>query len=238
VTHISKVTLAAALAMAVVSHSAQAALIKSGSGGNNFNLGNAQTSWGTIDHTQSSVIVELNFDFTADADAITDNIGLWEFGAGTGSSLSISGDDLFLGSGSHSTVGAHGLSSPTSAVQVVSLIDVDNDVLSIYVNGNLVASNNSFTSSDWAGTDASRIAPSSNLGGPDPGNPFAPYPDAGNANFSINVYTVNDSADGAGTALSDVLVSVADPAPITPEPTTAALGVLGIAGLMLRRRHG
>lgn len=218
---------------ALLTGSANAATIISATGPTN--LGNAQ-SWGGSDNTNSSIIVDLRFDFTTAADNATDpddDFWLWEFGAGIGSSLVLNGDNLQLASdgggsgGSHFTSGAHGLSGGTTSIQVVSVMDFENDLLSIYVNGGLIAQDTTYDVGDWAGTDASILAPTGGGGGdqPDEGNVDG-YPGAASANFALDVYLLGD-----GTGNTHTLDSI-----LIPEPSAALLGSLGALTLLRRRR--
>lgn len=232
-----KISQTAALAASLIlsCSGAQAAAIISGSGAND-NLGNAQ-GWGGSDFTTSSIIVDLRFDFTTTADNAVDpddDFWLWEFGAGVGSSLVLNGDNLQLasdggGSGSsHFTSGAHGLSGGATNVQVVSVMDFENNLLSIYVNGSLIAQDNAYDVGDWAGTDASVLAPSGGGGGdqPDESNIDA-YPGAAGANFGLDVYLLGDGTGNTHT-LNSILI---------PEPSSVML--IGFSSLLLlhRRRH-
>ncbi|MGB0742943.1 MAG: PEP-CTERM sorting domain-containing protein [Opitutales bacterium] len=221
-----------ATAVLTAASSAKAQLV-SGSGAND-DLGDAQT-WGGSDSTKSPIMVDLRFDFNASAAASNDFLWLWEFGAGVGSSLTINDESLYLasdggsgGGGSHFTSGAHGLDPGTTGIQVLSVIDVDNDILEIYVNGVSIARNESYGANDWAGTDGSFLAPPSGGGGDEPSDTMA-YPGAADANFSIDVYLLGDGSNGT-TQLGDVLVTI-------PEPSIIVLlfGIFGFCGVLHRR---
>lgn len=220
--------------VALLTGPVQAAAIISGSGAND-SLGNAET-WGGSNFTTSSIIVDLRFDFTTTADNALDpddDFWLWEFGAGVGSSLVLNGDNLQLASdggasgGSHFTSGAHGLSGGMINVQVVSVMDFENNLLSIYVNGSLIAQDTTYDVGDWSGTDASVLAPTGGGGGdqPDEGNIDA-YPSAASANFTLDVYLLGDGSGNTHT-LESILI---------PEPSSALLCVLSSMFLLRRRR--
>lgn len=214
----------------ILSVSSNAAVIITGSGAND-NLGNAQ-AWSGSDYTKSSIMVDLRFDFTTTAAATSSYMWLWEFGAGIGSSLTISDTDIYLtaddGSVSRFATGAHGLSGGTTGVQALAVFDMVADKLSIYVNGSLIAENTNYTGTDWAGTDASVLAPTGGGGGDEPAGTIA-YPSAGSANFSMTVYTLGDGTGGT-TQLSEVLIPV-------PEPSALLMGMVGLLLLLRRRRY-
>ncbi len=102
-------------------------------------MGNAQT-WGGSDNTTNSVIIETLFDYTQAAiDQLampaTDSLIIWEAGGGTlGSNVLLGSTNVYLrvkGDGNLDAIGAHGLSGVTLGVQIVSVIDLENDEISV-----------------------------------------------------------------------------------------------------------
>lgn len=197
------------------------------------------TTWGDGtgltdgDTTDDSVILELFFDFTTAADNQAGALLLWEAGDTSGSSLTIKGDNLLLASRHNNILEvvdlAHGLTAPQAGVQIVSVIDLATDTMSLYVNGGLIGSG-AKTQDDWAGGNVGALGTAVNTNeiGARPHlnyagyGPIASYPDAANANFSFNAYLLADND------LGGILV---------PEPASAFVGLLGLAALATRRRR-
>jgi len=200
------------------------------------------TTWGDGsgltdgDTTNNSVIIEVLFDFTTAADNAAGALLLWEAGDTSGSSLTIKGDNLLLAS-RHSNIlevveAAHGLTSPASNLQVVSVIDLDTDTMTVYVNGSSIGSGAKLQN-DCSGGNNAHLGTSTNLNetGARPHSFYAGwgsisnYPSAASANFSFNAYLLGDGTGGTVTVES-VLV---------PEPGSLAL--LGLGGLLIARRR-
>lgn len=199
------------------------------------------TTWGDGtgltdgDTTNDSVILEVFFDFTTAADAESGALLIWEAGDTSGSSLTIKGDNLLLASrhSAFDTVyAAHGLTAPQVGVQVVSVIDLGTDTMTLYVNGSPIGSDGK-TDNDWAGGNAAGLGTSLNYNEvgarphsnyPDYG-PISPYPDAANANFSFNAYLLADND------VNDILV------PAVPSPASLTMGLAGLALIAGRRRR-
>lgn len=201
-------------------------------------LGNAET-WGGINSTDDSVILEVFFDFTPTADAASGALLLWEAGDTTGSSLTIKGNNLLLASRAGNDLevveAPHGLTSPEAGVQVVSVIDLDSNTKTLYVNGVEIGSGTQ-NQNDWAGGNPAGLGVSANLNevGARPHSfyagwgPISAYPGAANANMSFNAYLLADND------VNDILVG----GNVIPSPTAAFAGLLGLAGLATRRRRG
>jgi hypothetical protein len=199
------------------------------------NMG-AADGWGGSNNSNSSVIFEVFFDFTTAADNEAGALLLWEVGDTSGSSLTLKGDDLLFASRHGTTLetvsAAHGLTAPQASVQVVTVIDLGNDLATVYVDGNSIGSG-AKTQNDWGGGNPSALGTNvnSNEVGARPHTyvagygPIGDYPDAGNANFSFNAYLLADND------LNNILV---------PEPSTlclATLGLLGLIGFGRRRKR-
>jgi hypothetical protein len=200
------------------------------------------TTWGDGtgltdgDTTNDSVILEVFFDFTTAADGAAGALLLWEAGDTSGSSLTIKGDKLLLASRHNNTLEvvdvAHGLTAPQAGVQVVSVIDLGANTMTLYVNGSSIGSGAKLQD-DWAGGNAAALGTAVNtneigarphLYYPDYGA-IASYPDAANADFSFNAYLLADND------VNDILV------PAVPEPASLASGLLGLTLLAARRRR-
>lgn len=209
-------TIAAAAVLLAVAGSADAAALytKSGAG----SMGNPG---GWVGSTNQSTIFEVRFDYTAAAVASSDPVMLWEAGGGTGSSVVLNGANITYAINGDADTAAHGLAGPLSDVQVVTLIDVTNDLQEIYVNGVLVSPGTT-TQNTWSGSDSGNLGiVASQIGGSEPSGTVS-YPDAENANFSFAVYLLADND------LNDILVAV-------PEPASVAL--VGVGGLLIAGRR-
>lgn len=130
--------------------------------------------------------------------------------------------------------GNHGLSSPTIGVQIVTVFEIGagtgtDELLSIHVNGTLVAQGDADTGNDWAGGEN----PGSGLGTWDgtirsngtatQGNP-GDYPET---DIDFAIYQLASDDGPADNTVANIVI---------PEPSTAILGAFG-ALLLLRRRR-
>ena len=196
------------------------------------------SSFGSSDITTKSTAMEVVFDFTTTFDALTSPVVLWEAGgSGTGSALIIEGDQVFFyaGNGSDDVIsGNHGITSPTTGVQIVTVFEIGagtgtDELLSIYVNGSLVAQGDANTSNDWAGGEN----PGSGLGsvygtirsnGTSQGSPVD-YPET---NIDFAIYQLASDGGPADNTVANIVI---------PEPTAALLSAFGSLFLLRRRRR-
>ncbi len=240
-------TLLGAASAIVLTAAASAAPIAfyTDSGFGAFDIPNAN-SWGGSNKTNSSVIFEVFIDFTADADNATTPITLFELGADAiGSGIAIDGDNILFAAGGGSVAntgvaaGAHGLVAGDRNVQIVAALEYNagtggtNELLSLYVNGNLVAQSDVVAGTDWAGAN------NSNLGASDSFQIFEFVPSLNpNAGDGVNgIYAGNYPTDGASISFAAYELGVGDNTIaniVIPEPTSLALICIG--GLLALRR--
>ncbi|MCH7227323.1 hypothetical protein [Haloferula sp. A504] len=203
------------------------------------NMGSAD-SFGGSNITTNSVAHELIFDFTAAVDSETNPINLWEAGgSGRGAALVLQGDDLYFFAGQNNddvVFGNHGLTSPTLGVQIVTVYEIgagtgSNELLSIYVNGNLIGTADLETGNDWAGGEnpgsgLGRIENTVRYNGSSLVNQsnVVVYPET---NIDFAVYRLASDGGPAGNTVANILV---------PEPSVALLGACGTLLLLRRRR--
>lgn len=202
-----------------------------------------QDEWNGTDGIQSGAsseradtVFEVILDFTTAVDDATDPQLLWAGGgSGNGSFAVLFGDNIYFGTGTTyvEVSGAHGLTAGGTDVQILTAVEFNvsgaNDRLSIYVNGGLVGSVESDTSSNqWAGDFT---------GGTSVGEIIST-----NGKFaSSSTFGVNDIVDYADT--SDIVFNayflgegdntIENIA--VPEPSSLAL--LGLGGLLIARRR-
>lgn len=204
-------------------------------------LGNPQ-GWGGVNNTGQSVAFELTFDFTTAVDAITDPIVLWEAGAtGNGAALVLNNDEMHFFAGNSNTdvvTGNHGLTALADDVQVVSVFDVNggNELLSLYVNGELIAGGAVDAASAWAGSDAGGLgleqgaARTRYVGTSlfdNAVSDISQFPNDG-TDISLNVYRLASSGGNADNTLDNILV---------PSPSALLMGAAGLGLCALRRRR-
>ena len=197
---------------------------------------NANT-WGGSDKTRTSVIFEVFIDYTATVAAATDPFTIFENGADAiGSGVAIDGANIIFAAGGTSiantaaATGAHGLTAGQMGVQILAVLEFGggtgtNELLSLYVNGKLVATADNPTGNDWAGVN------DSNLGTSDAFNIFENVPslnpDAGNNQVFAGAYpdqttTITFAAYELGVgdnSVENILVSPSNttfPLTITP----------------------
>ena len=208
-------------------------------------LGNPQGFGGT-NNTGQSVAFELTFDFTPAVDTPTAPIVLWEAGAtGSGAALVLNNNNLhfFAGNDTNQVVtAAHGLTATTNDVQVVSVFELNagpgsNEVLSLYVNGSLVGSDDFSTANIWAGSDNGGLGRIAGGAGARFSNGTPPFNAGDVINFPNNdidlaIYRLASSGGNADNTLANILVA---PPVAIPEPSSLAL--LGLGGLALMRRR-
>jgi len=207
-------------------------------------MGNAN-SWGDNNKTTSDVIFEVTIDYTALVAAETNPFTLFENGADAiGSGIAIDGPDIIFAAGGGSVgntaaaIGSHGLTAGQTDVQVLGVIEFGggtdtNELLSLYVNGSLVATADNPTGNDWAGANPANLGtsdafnifenvPALNPGGLDNQVFAGPYPDQANTTIELSVYEL-----GVGDNTVENIV--------IPEP--GSLMLLGLGGLALLRRR-
>jgi len=165
---------------------------------------------------------------------------LWELGGGTdGSSLSLDGSTLQLvakDDGASAAVQTDISALGTSDfIQALSVIDLDDGELSLFVNANPLASV-SYSGNDWSGTDGDALAGTNNAAGGTGGalgdlsgyGPFAG--DIAMFRYYSDALTADDAAE--------LFAAFQAPA-VIPEPSTLLIWSL-LAGLAFgagRRRH-
>lgn len=128
--------------------------------------------WGDSNKTNSSVIFEVYIDYTQTVAEATAPFTLFENGAdAVGSGVAISGENIIFAAGGGSiantavATGAHGLVAGQTNVQILAVLEFSggtdtNELLSLYVNGELVASADNPTGNDWAGVNNSNLGTS------------------------------------------------------------------------------
>jgi hypothetical protein len=126
-------------------------------------------SWGGSNKTNTSVIFEVFIDFTSTVADATAPFTIFENGAdAVGSGVAIDGEDIVFAAGGSSiantavATGAHGLTAGETNVQILAVLEFGggtdtNELLSLYVNGTLIASADSATGNDWAGINTSNL---------------------------------------------------------------------------------
>jgi len=200
--------------------------------------------WSDGNKTNSSVIFEVFIDYTTVVAEATDPFTIFENGADAiGSGLAIDGEDIIFAAGGASiattatAIGLHGLTPGQTNVQLVAVLEFgagtdDNELLSVYVNGELVASADGPTGNDWAGANGSNLGASDsflifeyvpsinpNAGDGANGQYTLPYPD------QSTIITFAAYELGVGDNTVENILAV--PAPesldltITPSATTA-----------------
>lgn len=199
-------------------------------------------SWSLTNKTNSSVIFETFIDYTQLVADATDPIAIFEVGAdGTGAGVALDGSEILFAAGSAANTGeargAHGLSAGDLGVQIVAAYEIGagtgtNELLSLYVNGKLIATDDAVTNNDWAGANASHLGV---------GDAFAVYENS-SISAGNNVEATIDYPDqnttitfaayelGVGdNTLENILV---------PSPSAALAGLVGMGALIARRRRG
>lgn len=198
--------------------------------------------WGGGNFTNNSVIFEVFIDYTETVAAATEPFTLFENGAdAVGSGVAIDGDTIVFAAGGSSmgntaaAIGPHGLTAGQTGVQIVAVLEFNggtdtNELLSLYVNGSLVATVDNPTGNDWAGVN------NSNLGTSDAFNIFEYVPvlnpDGANNQVFAGFYpdpetTLTFAAYELGVGDNTVENILISPGPailqlvITPNPETA-----------------
>lgn len=202
-------------------------------------MGNVNAeNWGGGNFSNFSSAFEVTIDFTATVENETNPIILWEAGgSGVGSTVVLNGSQLhyFAGNGSDDVVsGAHGLTATQTGVQIVTVFEIDagtgtDELLSIYVNGSLIASADANTSNDWSGGEnGSELGQKS---GTQRYNGTALFTTANvvsypETNITFSAYRLASDGGNPDNTLANILV---------PEPSSLAL--LGLGGLLIARRR-
>lgn len=238
-------TLATLAGIALSASSASAAsAFYTDSGFGTMNTANAN-NWGSSNKTTSSVMFETFIDFTTAVDDATDPFSLFELGAdGIGSGIAIDGDDIIFAAGGGSVAntaqatGLHGLTAGDYNVQILGVLEFGagtgtNELLTLYVNGTLVATADNATGNDWAGAN------NSTLGGSDSFSIFEyttlnPTPDDGSNGIYAGDYpdqttTITFASYELGVD-GNTVANIA-----VPEPGSVAL--LGLGSIMFLRRR-
>jgi len=203
-----------------------------GMGSNNAGI------WGNVDNTNKSAAHEVFIDYTSLVANETNPIILWEAGgSGTGSALVLNNGQLhFFTSNSNSFVvsGNHGLTVGQTGVQIVTAFELgagtgDNELVSLYVNGNLIGTGDFATNNDWAGgesgSELGAEAGTQRYSGTGLFNPanVVSYPET---DIDFAAYLLASSGGPADNTVANILV---------PEPGSFAL--LGLGGLLVARRR-
>lgn len=202
-------------------------------------------NWGLGNKTNSSVIFETFIDYTTTVAGATAPFSLFELGAdAVGSGIAFDGPNIIFAAGGGSigntaaATGAHGLVAGLTNVQIVGVLEFGagtggtNELLSLYVNGLLVATADNPTGNDWAGLN------NSNLGTSDAFNIFEYVPSL-NPGAQNNLVFAGDYPDQTTTiTFAAYELGVGDNTVgniLVPEPGSLAL--LSLGGLVLMRRR-
>ncbi|MEX2216756.1 MAG: LamG-like jellyroll fold domain-containing protein [Phycisphaeraceae bacterium] len=162
---------------------------------------------------------------------------LWEWGGATdGTSFTLNGSAIQFAVNDDNASGNVGLSSSLSGVpghiQVVGVVDLDNDIVQLYVNGEL-AGGVFFDGIDWAGSDATGLA--SQFGGAVGGHNgfFGALNGYNNFTGQIAIVRLYTEALNAEEVRALYLENA-----FIPEPATLSLLLLAGGALARRRRAG
>jgi len=198
---------------------------------------NAET-WGGGNFSNFSAAFDVTIDYTPTVSGETNPIILWESGgSGVGSAVVLNGTQLhyFAGNSNDDVVsGAHGLTATQTSVQIVTVFEIGggtgtDELLSIYVNGSLVASADANTSNDWtggeAGSELGQLSGTQRFNGTALFSPASvvSYPET---NITFSAYRLASGGGPADNTIENILV---------PEPSSLAL--LGLGGLLIARRR-
>lgn len=206
-------------------------------------------NWGPSNLTTTSVIFEVFIDYTSIVAAAESPFALFELGAdAVGSGVAIDGSNILFAVGGGSVanttvaVGPHGLTAGQSGIQVLAALEFgggteENELLSLYVNGSLVATADGPTGNDWAGAN------NSNLGTPDSFTIFEYVPsinpnagDGANGQYTVNYPDTNTTITFAAYQLGVGDNTVGNI--LVPEPGSLALVAFGTMAMGLRRSRG
>lgn len=196
--------------------------------GSNRATGNAFENFDG-DPTKESATFEVWF---KPSDLVGNEILLETGGNGDGLSFTLAGSNLrFIAKNQAISAAQTGsLTGLGNLIQAVGVVDMDADILSLYINGELIGTSG-FTGLDWGGTDGTGLGGlnGATIGGD--GGVLGSLAGFGNFVGSVGFLRFYEEALTAAEIRQSYLDNR-----VIPEPSALLLGLMGISALATRRR--